>query len=48
MYLICALNGFEDAREILEEHRKLIKEYDKTVYASLKESLRILRKIKYN
>ncbi len=47
-YLICALNGFEDAREKLEEHRPVIKAYDKNVYLSLKESLRILRKVKYN
>jgi Domain of unknown function (DUF5929)/Putative DNA-binding domain len=48
MYLICALNGFEDVKEILEAHRWMIKEYDKSIYASLKESLRILRKVKYN
>lgn len=47
-YLICALNGFEDAREKLEKYRKIIKEYDRSVYASLKESLRVLRKVKYS
>ena len=47
-YLICALNGFEKASLKLREHRWLIKSYDKNVYASLKESLRILRKVRYN
>ncbi|MCB0374529.1 MAG: ATP-binding protein [Sinomicrobium sp.] len=48
MHLICALNGFEEAREMLEEYRWIIKDYDKNIYASLKESLRILRKVKYH
>ncbi len=47
-YLICALNGFEDARHKLEENRLLIKTFDLDIYASVKEVLRILRKIKYN
>ncbi|GLB48329.1 ATP-binding protein [Neptunitalea lumnitzerae] len=47
-YLICALNGFEDARSILEENRWIIKDYDRNVYESLKECLRILRKVKYS
>lgn len=47
-HLICFLNGFEDAKEQLEHYRWAVKEYDKKVYASLKEALRILRKVKYN
>ncbi|RAV29454.1 ATP-binding protein [Sinomicrobium soli] len=47
-YLICALNGFDDAREKLEQYREVVKAYDRKVYASLKESLRVLRKVKYN
>ena len=47
-YLLCYLNGFEEAKEKLEKYRWVVKEYNKTVYASLKESLRILRKVKYN
>ncbi len=47
-YLICHLNGFEEARQLLEEHRWIIKEQDSAAYASLKESLRILRKVKYS
>lgn len=47
-YLICALNGFEDSKEKLETHRSLLKQYDMRIYASVKEVLRIMRKIKYN
>ncbi|UGU17798.1 ATP-binding protein [Sinomicrobium kalidii] len=47
-YLICALNGFEDAREKLENYRWIVREYDRKVYESLKESLRVLRKVKYS
>tara|TARA_R110000796_G_scaffold183498_1_gene299895 strand:- start:26872 stop:28008 length:1137 start_codon:yes stop_codon:yes gene_type:complete len=47
-YLICYLNGFEEAKEQLESSRFLIKDYNMKVYQSLKESLRILRKVKYN
>lgn len=47
-YLICALNGFEDARTLLEVNRWIIKEYNREVYESLKECLRILRKVKYS
>lgn len=47
-YLICYLNGFEEAKEYMEESRPLIKKYDNQIYLSLKESLRVLRKVKYN
>ncbi len=47
-YLICFLNGFEEAKDKLEKSRFLIKAFDEKVYQSLKESLRILRKVKYN
>ncbi|SFU60373.1 Putative DNA-binding domain-containing protein [Pustulibacterium marinum] len=47
-YLVCALNGFEDARNLLEENRWLIKDHNREVYESLKECLRILRKVKYS
>ncbi|WP_340199519.1 ATP-binding protein [Ascidiimonas sp. W6] len=46
-YLICYLNGFEGAKFMLEEYRWLVKEYDKNIYASLKEALRVLRKVRY-
>ncbi|RYC52211.1 ATP-binding protein [Flagellimonas olearia] len=47
-YLICYLNGFEEAKEQMDQARSLLKEYDQSVYLSLKESQRILRKVRYN
>jgi hypothetical protein len=47
-YLICYLNGFEEAKEDMERSRPLIKKYSPELYLSLKESLRVLRKVKYN
>jgi len=47
-YLICYLNGFEDAKNKMESARPLLKKYDGQIYLSLKESLRILRKVKYS
>lgn len=47
-YLICYLNGFEEAKELMEDARALLREYDTKVYQSLKESLRILRKVRYS
>ncbi|MEX0313965.1 MAG: DUF5929 domain-containing protein, partial [Allomuricauda sp.] len=47
-YLICYLNGFEEAREQMERARPILKSNNKEVYRSLKESLRILRKVRYN
>tara|TARA_R110002020_G_scaffold114593_2_gene263499 strand:+ start:121917 stop:123053 length:1137 start_codon:yes stop_codon:yes gene_type:complete len=47
-YLICYLNGFEEAKEIMEGAREELKATDQEAYRSLKESLRILRKVKYN
>lgn len=47
-YLICYLNGFEEAKEQMDQARPLLKEYDQSVYLSLKESQRILRKVRYN
>lgn len=47
-YLICFLNGFEEARDQMEASRDLLKAYNTTIYRSLKESLRIIRKVKYS
>jgi hypothetical protein len=47
-YLICYLNGFEEAKEQMETLRGLVKTKEETVYNNLKESLRILRKVRYN
>ncbi|MCK0147936.1 ATP-binding protein [Arenibacter sp. F26102] len=46
--LICYVNGFEEARDIMENAKPAIKNYDIRVYQSIKESLRIIRKMKYN
>ena len=47
-YLICYLNGFEEAKEQMERARGLLKKTNNGAYLSLKESLRILRKVRYN
>lgn len=47
-YLICYLNGFEEAKDQMENARTLLKKQDKEIYQTLKESLRILRKVKYD
>ena len=47
-YLICYLNGFADAKEQMNNARPLLKMYDENVYRSLKEALRILRKVQYS
>lgn len=47
-YLICYLNGFEQAKEQMEMARKLLKSKYPKVNASLKEALRILRKVRYS
>ncbi len=46
-FMICHLNGFEDARQKLIDAKLLLKPY-KHIYSSFKESLRILRKMKYD
>jgi type II secretory pathway component PulM len=46
--LICYLNGFEPASEHLQRARKWIKGQSAEAYSSLKEALRILRKVRYN
>lgn len=47
-YLICYLNGFDEAREQMELARLLIKDDFPKAYISLKAALRILRKVDYN
>jgi hypothetical protein len=46
-FMICYLNGFEDARQKLIDAKLLLKPF-KPIYSSFKESLRILRKMKYD
>lgn len=47
-YLICYLNGFEDALPKLEYAKPYIKKYSVELYRSYKETIRILRKVRYN
>ena len=47
-YLICYLNLFHEAIDRLKEAKPYLKTYDKKVYASYKETMRILRKVKYS
>lgn len=47
-YLLCQLNGFPQAMEKLEEAKPLLKAHNSEIHQSLKEAVRILRKVKYN
>ena len=47
-YLICYLNLFHEAIDKLNESRPYLKDYNQEVYDNYKESLRILRKVKYS
>ncbi len=46
-FMICYLNGFDEAKQKLIDAKLLLKPFPK-VYLGFKESLRILRKMKYN
>jgi Domain of unknown function (DUF5929)/Putative DNA-binding domain len=46
-FMICHLNGFEDAKQKLIDAKPLLKPFTQ-VYLSFKEALRILRKMKYD
>ncbi|MFE3848277.1 ATP-binding protein [Flavobacterium sp. LB3P45] len=46
-FMICYLNGFEDARQKLIDAKPLLKPFN-PIYLSFKEALRILRKMKYD
>ncbi|MCM4166676.1 hypothetical protein KCTC52924_01523 [Arenibacter antarcticus] len=47
-FLICYVNGFEEAKEVMEAAKPIIKKFDLPTYQSIKESLRIIRKMNYN
>ncbi|NJW52841.1 DUF5929 domain-containing protein [Salinimicrobium oceani] len=47
-FLLCYFNGFDEALERMEEVKEELKIYDPGIYQQYKESLRILRKVKYN
>lgn len=46
-FMICYLNGFEDAKQKLIDSKLILKPYS-DIYLSFKEALRILRKMKYD
>jgi hypothetical protein len=47
-YLICYLNDFDEAKERLFKAKLLLREADESIYEGYKETVRILRKMKYN
>jgi len=48
-YLLCYLNGFLDAPDLLKKAKNYIKNLqDKTTYVNYKEVMRVIRKVKYN
>lgn len=46
-FMVCYLNGFENAKQKLIDAKQLLKAFPQ-IYSSFKESLRILRKLKYD
>ena len=46
-FMICYLNGFDDAKQKLIDAKLFLKPFT-SVYLSFKEALRILRKMKYD
>lgn len=46
-FMICYLNGFEEAKQNLIDAKAILKQYP-LVYTSFKEALRVLRKMKYD
>ncbi|MGB1080067.1 MAG: ATP-binding protein [Flavobacteriaceae bacterium] len=47
-YMLCYLNGFEEAKDKLQELSGIMKKQGEEAYQSLKDTQRILRKIKYH
>ena len=47
-YLICYLNGFDDAINKFNESKPYLKNYSNKVYKLYQEAVRILRKVKYS
>ena len=46
-FMLCYLNGFEEAKQRLIDAKGLLKPYP-SIYVSFKEALRVLRKMKYD
>lgn len=47
-YLICYFNLFHNAIDKLQEAKPYLKEYSQSLYEKYKESMRVLRKVKYS
>ena len=47
-YMLCYLNGFEEAKDKLHDLSGIMKKQGESAYQSLKDTQRILRKIKYH
>ena len=47
-YLICFFNEFEEALDKLESAREILRERNGKAYSAFKETMRILRKVKYS
>ncbi len=47
-YLLCYFNDFSEAKAKLEEAKPYLKSYNDTIYSLCKESIRILRKVRYS
>jgi hypothetical protein len=46
--MLCYLNGFEEAKELLFSIQNPLRESNSDAYQNHKDAMRILRKIKYN
>ena len=46
--MLCYLNGFEEAKELLFSIQNPLRECNSVAYQNHKDAMRILRKIKYN
>lgn len=47
-YLLCYFNKFENSIDKLEEAKPFLRNFDREVYNQYKETMRILRKVKYS
>lgn len=48
VFMICFLNGFDEAKELLIESKPYLKTLKNNSYSSFKEVMRVIRKMKYN
>jgi len=46
--MICFLNGFNEAKDLIIEAKPYLKEINQNSYTSFKEVMRVIRKMKYN